>query len=99
MVEVIAQPRVVELRLACGTRARFRGPVHPDEEGRFQLAGRATHFYGSFGVELAGQVQGARLSVTLTQIYEGSRETTEEELLAGVTPDFPGIVCLAGGVT
>jgi len=67
-----------ELHLACGTRARFRGPVHPDEEGRFQLADRATHFYGSFGMELVGQVQGARLSVRLTEIYEGSRETTEE---------------------
>ncbi len=93
--EVIAQPTVVELRLACATKARFRGPVRPDEEGRFRLTGRATHFRGAFDVVLVGQVQGPRLSLTLTAIYQHGRETTEDELLAGVTPDFPGVVCLA----
>lgn len=95
MVEVVAQTAVVELHLACGTKARFPRPLRPDEEGRFQLRGQARHFHGAFDVELVGQVQGARLSLTLTQIYDESRETSEEELLAGVTPDFPGIVCLA----
>lgn len=95
MVEVVAQARLVELNLACNTKARFRGPIRPDEEGRFQLRGRATHFWGAFDVELVGVVQGDLLSVTLTRIYESGRETSEEELVAGVTPEFPGVMCLA----
>jgi hypothetical protein len=96
MLGLVAQPTTVELHLACGARARFRGPLGPDDAGRFQLAGLATHYWGSFRVELVGQVNGDRLNVTLTQIYDGGgQETREEVLLPGVTPDFPGVVCLA----
>lgn len=94
MVEVVAQPRLVELHLPCSTRARFRGPVLPDDEGRFRLIGQAVHFYGSYRVELAGQIDGARLRIILTRIYyDGGTETSDEELRAGVEPDYPGVVC------
>jgi len=95
MVEVVARAPVVELHLACSTNARFRGPLRPDEDGRFRLRGRARHFWGTFDVELVGVVQGNRLGLTLTRIYESGRETSVEELMAGVMPDFPGVVCLA----
>jgi hypothetical protein len=96
MLGLVAQPTTVDLHLACGALARFRGALHPDDAGRFQLAGLATHLWGSFRVELVGQVNGDKLNVTLTQIYDGGgQETRQEELLPGVTPDFPGIVCLA----
>ncbi len=95
MVEVVARAPVVELHLACSTTARFRGPLRPDEDGRFRLRGRARHFRGTFNVELVGVVQGDRLSLTLTEIHDSGRYTSEEELVAGVTPDFPGVVCLA----
>lgn len=96
MVGLVAQPTAVELHLACGALARFRGPLDPDDAGRFQLAGLAQHFYGGSRVVLVGQVNGERVNVTLTEIYvsEG-QETRQEELLPGVTPDFPGVVCLA----
>ena len=95
MVEVVARAPLVELHLACNTNARFRGPLRPDEDGRFWLRGRARHFWGTFDVELVGVVQGARLSLTLTEIHDSGGYTREEELVAGVTPDFPGVVCLA----
>ncbi len=46
---------------------------------------------------LEGRVRDAGLQVTLTQIYDGGgQDISEEELVEGVTPDFPGVVCLAG---
>ena len=95
MTGLVAQAAAVELSLPCETKARFRGAVRLDEEGRFHLTGKARHFHGAFNVELVGHVQGARLNLTLTQFYDGGRDTRQEELLAGVTPDFPGVVCLA----
>lgn len=95
MLELVSRPTAVELHLACGAVARFRGPLHPDEGGRFHLAGQARQLYGGFRVELVGQVHPDRLSITLTEIYDGGgHETSEEELLVGVTPDFPGVICL-----
>lgn len=94
MVEVVAGAPAVELHLRCSTNARFRGPVRPDENGRFHLRGRARHFHGAFHVELMGVVQGDYLSLTLTEIHQSGRYTSTEELVAGVTPDFPGVVCL-----
>jgi len=92
---VVAQPGLVELNLPCSTRARFRGPVLPDDEGRFRLTGQARYFNGAFRVVVVGQVEGAALRLRLTQIYEGISQTSEEELRAGIEPDFAGMVCPA----
>ena len=96
-MQIVAGRKTVELRLACGALARFPRPLRPDEDGTFQLVGRARHFYGSFHVAVVGQVRGSDLRVTLTETYDGGgRDVTEEQLTPGVVPDFPGVICLAG---
>jgi hypothetical protein len=93
---LVATPTAVEIHLACSAKAEFRGPLQPDENGRFELIGRVHHFYGAFGIELRGLIRGASLSVTVTEIYDGGgRETEREELRRGVTPDFSNVICLA----
>jgi len=96
MLEIVAGRAAVELHLPCGARARFPRPLQPDIEGNFRLAGRAKQWYGGFNVVVVGQAHDAGLRVTLTETYDGGGQTiSEEELVVGVTPDFPGVVCLA----
>jgi hypothetical protein len=97
MLEIVAGRTAVELHLACGARARFPRPLRPDVEGNFRLVGRAQQWYGGFNVVVVGQAHDAGLRVTLTETYDGGgQRISQEELVAGVTPDFPGVVCLAG---